>query len=83
MLKSHNNKPSLLQEWFKNEPVAVVVLRTVRARVQANQAALEMIDPKDMTKLARLQGEIQALKWLEGQEMAKVVEDAFARKEEE
>jgi hypothetical protein len=42
-----------------------------------------MIDPKDMTKLARLQGEIQALKWLEGQEMAKVVEDAFARKEEE
>lgn len=83
MLKSHNNKPSLLQEWFKNEPVAVVVLRTVRARVQANQAALEMIDPKDMTKLARLQGEIQALKWLEGQEMQKVVEDAFARKEEE
>ncbi len=61
----------------------MVVLRTVRARVQANQAALEMIDPKDMTKLARLQGEIQALKWLEGQEMAKVVEDAFARKEEE
>jgi len=61
----------------------VVVLRTVRARVQANQAALEMIDPHNMTKLARLQGEIQALKWLEGQEMAKVVEDAFARKEEE
>jgi len=51
--------------------------------VQANQAALEMIDPKDMTKLARLQGEIQALKWLEGQEMQKVVEDGFARKEEE
>lgn len=60
-----------------------MIQREVRERARRIRDALEMVDPKDVTKMARLQGEIQALKWLEGQEMAKVVEDAFARKEEE
>lgn len=59
-----------------------MIQREVRERARRIRDALEMVDPKDVTKMARLQGEIQALRWLEGQEMQKVVEDAFTKRDE-